>query len=155
MILLICIILYKNFKAHWHPLEDIIVVGRYPDPKLPSYVSTETRSVDFFDATTGDLLCQLEPKGESGIISLNQFNAIGNVLASGMGRKVLLWKPKELEAIKSNKDVFDDSSDIQQNQPIRTSRRIPHNRLNSDSDKDLKKRKKFSKVNSEPKKPRK
>jgi len=97
----------------------------------------------------------LEPKGESGIISLNQFNAIGNVLASGMGRNILLWKPKELEAIKSNKDVFDDSSDIQQNQPFRTSRRIPHNRLNSDSDKDLKKRKKFSKVNSEPKKPRK
>ena len=86
------------------------------------------------------MLHQLEPKGESGIISLNQFNGIGNVLASGMGRKILLWKQNELEGNKSSKDVNDDSSDIQ------------HNRPSPDSDESLKKRKKSSKVNSETKK---
>ena len=87
-----------NFQqAHWHPLEDIVVIGRYPDPKMVGYESSEPRSVDFFDASDGNLLFQLESVGHKGIMSLNRFDQVGNVLATAMGQNILLWKPKYSE----------------------------------------------------------
>ena len=144
-------IIYIFFQAQWHPLEDIVVVGRYPDPKLPNYDPDETRSLDFFDAASGELLHQLEPSGQSGIISLNQFNSIGTVLASGMGQHILLWKSKELEAEKLNKGV-NDSTEIVETAKSIPKRRVPRNRSNSESDEDLKKRKRPSKANLQVKK---
>lgn len=86
MLLLTNSCLYKlsSFQATWHPLEDIIVVGRYPDKKFPGYVEKEEKSIDFFDPATGKKLCKLFQEGQ-GIASLNHFNRIGDTLASGMG----------------------------------------------------------------------
>ncbi|GBO04883.1 DNA damage-binding protein 2, partial [Araneus ventricosus] len=68
-------------KATWHPLEDIIVVGRYPDCGMNEY---SARCIDFFDGSTGKLLQKLRsPTG--GILSLNVFNISGDCLASGTG----------------------------------------------------------------------
>ncbi|QQP53215.1 DNA damage-binding protein 2, partial [Caligus rogercresseyi] len=35
--------------ATWHPLVDLIVVGRYPDPKFEGYSKGEARSIDLID----------------------------------------------------------------------------------------------------------
>ncbi|CAL1290488.1 unnamed protein product [Larinioides sclopetarius] len=80
-------------KATWHPLEDIVVVGRYPT----SSDDNPVRCIDFFDGSTGKLLHRLRsPTG--GILSLNAFNISGDCLASGTGSTVVFWK---------DKDVFD------------------------------------------------
>lgn len=39
-------------KASWHPLADLIVAGRYPDPSWPNY-ELEQRGIDIIDAKTG------------------------------------------------------------------------------------------------------
>ncbi|KAF8772051.1 DNA damage-binding protein 2-like [Argiope bruennichi] len=81
-------------KATWHPLEDIIVVGRYPDCGVNE---NTVRYIDFFDGSTGKLLHKWSsPNG--GILSLNVFNISGDCLASGTGSYVVFWK---------DKDVFD------------------------------------------------
>ncbi|KAK2717180.1 hypothetical protein QYM36_007329 [Artemia franciscana] len=80
-------------KAYWHPLEDIVIAGRYPDPNFPGYTTAELRTIDFFDADTGKILTQIIPHFKNGIISLNRFDAIGNVMVSGMGWDILVWKP--------------------------------------------------------------
>nr|CAH0102826.1 unnamed protein product [Daphnia galeata] len=100
-------------KADWHPLEDIVVVGRYPDPKftgsqgMDTYnPGTEPLTVDFFDASDGELICQLEPVGHKGIMCLNRFDPVGNILASAHGTHILLWKPKYSETnTYSNSDI--------------------------------------------------
>ncbi|ROT70221.1 putative DNA damage-binding protein 2 isoform X2 [Penaeus vannamei] len=82
-------------KATWHPLRDIIVVGRYPDPAFPGYVDNEPRTVDFFDGATGKLLHQHMDKGcDNKIISLNLFNQTGDALLSSAALLVWVWKPK-------------------------------------------------------------
>ncbi|CAG2225726.1 unnamed protein product [Mytilus edulis] len=71
-------------KATWHPLQDLAVIGRYPDPKFPGYRAGELRSIDILDVETGDL-----------VTSVNKFNRRGDTLASGMGVHILLWTRKE------------------------------------------------------------
>ncbi|PSN31716.1 DNA damage-binding protein 2 [Blattella germanica] len=72
-------------KATWHPLEDVVVVGRYPDKKFPGYTSGELRTIDFFDADTGKHQYGLFSSDLNGICSLNRFNVLGDILATGMG----------------------------------------------------------------------
>ncbi|NWR67938.1 DDB2 protein, partial [Bucorvus abyssinicus] len=87
-------------KATWHPHYDLIVAGRYPDPKFPGYVVNELRTVDVFDGNTGEMVCQLHDPNASGIISLNKFNPMGDTLASGMGFNILIWSREEMVAKK-------------------------------------------------------
>lgn len=87
-------------KATWHPRYDLIVVGRYPDPKFPGYTPSELRTVDVFDGNTGEMVCQLYDPNASGIISLNKFNPMGDTLASGMGFNILIWNQEEMAAKK-------------------------------------------------------
>nr|XP_048708058.1 DNA damage-binding protein 2 isoform X4 [Caretta caretta] len=83
-------------KATWHPRYDLIVAGRYPDPKFPGYTVDELRTVDIFDGNTGEMACQLHDPNASGIISLNKFNPMGDTLASGMGFNILIWSREEM-----------------------------------------------------------
>ncbi|KAM8807174.1 DNA damage-binding protein 2 [Eudromia elegans] len=87
-------------KATWHPRYDLIVAGRYPDPKFPGYTVNELRTVDIFDGNTGEMVCQLHDPNASGIISLNKFNPMGDTLASGMGFNILIWSREEMVAKK-------------------------------------------------------
>ncbi|XP_074440534.1 DNA damage-binding protein 2 isoform X3 [Larus michahellis] len=87
-------------KATWHPRYDLIVAGRYPDPKFPGYTVNELRTVDVFDGNTGEMVCQLHDPNASGIISLNKFNPMGDTLASGMGFNILIWSREEMVAKK-------------------------------------------------------
>lgn len=59
------------FQASWHPLHDLIVVGRYPDKEFPGYVQYERRTVDIIDANTGDIVTQLNDFSTPGIISVS------------------------------------------------------------------------------------
>ncbi len=83
---------------------------------MPGYESSEPRSVDFFDASDGSLLYQLEPVGHKGIISLNRFDQVGNVLASAMGQNILLWKPKYSE---TNNPSVGEVTKSQMRRPLR------------------------------------
>ncbi|KAM6274663.1 DNA damage-binding protein 2 isoform 2-T2 [Porphyrio hochstetteri] len=87
-------------KATWHPRYDLIVAGRYPDPRFPGYTVNELRTVDVFDGNTGEMVCQLHDPNASGIISLNKFNPMGDTLASGMGFNILIWSREEMVAKK-------------------------------------------------------
>ncbi|XP_072550778.1 DNA damage-binding protein 2 [Salminus brasiliensis] len=75
-------------KATWHPIYDLVVAGRYPDDRV--FVGDE-RTIDIFDANNGKLVCKLKDPNTNGIVSLNKFNPMGDVLASGMGYNVLIW----------------------------------------------------------------
>ncbi|XP_077178497.1 DNA damage-binding protein 2 [Paroedura picta] len=83
-------------KATWHPRYDLIVAGRYPDPKFPGYTADELRTVDIFDGDSGEMVCQLYDPNASGIISLSKFNPMGDTLASGMGFNILIWSREEM-----------------------------------------------------------
>ncbi|XP_072278091.1 DNA damage-binding protein 2 [Pyxicephalus adspersus] len=87
-------------KATWHPRYDLIVAGRYPDPQFPGYTSDELRTVDVFDGQTGNIVCQLYDPYASGIVSLNKFNPMGDLLASGMGFNILIWSREILLMMK-------------------------------------------------------
>ncbi|KAJ8340522.1 hypothetical protein SKAU_G00351550 [Synaphobranchus kaupii] len=75
-------------KATWHPMYDLIVAGRYPDPRV---CRGELRTIDIFDANTGALKYQLHDPNAPGITSLNKFNPMGDVLGSGSGFNILIW----------------------------------------------------------------
>uniref|UniRef100_A0A8C5F9F1 DNA damage-binding protein 2 n=1 Tax=Gadus morhua TaxID=8049 RepID=A0A8C5F9F1_GADMO len=78
-------------KATWHPVYDLIVVGRYPNDKV---CPGDVRSVDVYDANTAELVCQMQDPSASGIIPVNKFNPRGDVIASGMGELKLKLKPE-------------------------------------------------------------
>ncbi|KAG7467949.1 hypothetical protein MATL_G00137650 [Megalops atlanticus] len=80
-------------KATWHPTYDLIVAGRYPDERV---CPGELRTIDIFDASTGALVSQLRDPNAPGIISLNKFNPMGDVLGSGMGFNILIWNREEM-----------------------------------------------------------
>jgi len=82
-------------KAFWHPLEDLIVVGRYPDESLKSSGKDDVRSVDIYGADSGNKMCQLLDPGAKGIVTLNKFNNQGDILASAMGFEILIWRRRE------------------------------------------------------------
>ncbi|XP_071111867.1 DNA damage-binding protein 2-like [Haliotis cracherodii] len=110
-------------KASWHPLLDLIVVGRYPDKTFPGYTSGERRTIDVFDANTGATVCQLHDPSAPGIVSLNKFSPDGDKLASGMGVNILVWcRQGELETkqqvlLQKYKQGINSSSDSSQRQP--------------------------------------
>nr|XP_018909467.1 PREDICTED: DNA damage-binding protein 2-like [Bemisia tabaci] len=81
-------------KATWHPLEDIVVCGRYPDPNLSGHTPGELSTVDFMCPTTGRMLYQLHHPPFTGLLSLNQFNNNASLLATGSGSKAIIWAPK-------------------------------------------------------------
>ncbi|XP_055990191.1 DNA damage-binding protein 2 isoform X1 [Sorex fumeus] len=83
-------------KATWHPRHDLIIVGRYPDPHFTSCAPSELRTIDVFDGSSGKMLYQFSDPGSLGIISLNEFNPMGDTLASLMGYNILVWSQKEV-----------------------------------------------------------
>ncbi|KAL1123179.1 hypothetical protein AAG570_002266 [Ranatra chinensis] len=97
-------------KASWHPLCDMVVVGRYPDPALPSFVEGELRTVDIFSAKTGKLMAQLSSPSCKGIMSLNTFDPTGEYLASAMGLCVPIWAFRDPLQIKKSKKLPHDGS---------------------------------------------
>lgn len=124
-------------KANWHPLEDIVVCGRYPDKrniskyhyedlykkplncKIYFYASvtesdgvsdTGLRTIDFFDATNGKLLLQHHTPTFNHIVSLSKFNSLGDTLACGAGRYVVIWKPNFKQQDDTDKKFFKRSS---------------------------------------------
>lgn len=56
----------KCFQATWHPLQDLIVCGRYPDPAFPGS-GKELRTIDVFDAESGDIVSQVYNPGTDGL----------------------------------------------------------------------------------------
>ncbi|XP_008310349.1 DNA damage-binding protein 2 isoform X2 [Cynoglossus semilaevis] len=79
-------------KATWHPVYDLIVAGRYPDDRVHS---GDLRTIDIYDSNTAELVCQLHDPTAAGIKSLNKFNPLGDVIGSGMGVTVLVWKKED------------------------------------------------------------
>ncbi|XP_075875411.1 DNA damage-binding protein 2 [Nelusetta ayraudi] len=79
-------------KATWHPIYDLIVAGRYPDDRV---FTGDQRTVDVYDSNTAELVFQLQDPDASGIKSVNKFNPLGDVIASGMGVTVLVWDRNE------------------------------------------------------------
>ncbi|XP_071805996.1 DNA damage-binding protein 2-like isoform X1 [Asterias amurensis] len=92
-------------KGSWHPIHNLVIVGRYPDKKSPSYQEGENRTIDVIDGSSGEIVCQLlDPNVQPGIVSLNQFSPFGDSLASGMGGSVLIWTDAvKLEQIRHDK----------------------------------------------------
>ncbi|XP_045163236.2 DNA damage-binding protein 2-like [Mercenaria mercenaria] len=90
------------FKATWHPLQDLIVCGRYPDKKVEGSTGFELRTLDILDADTGRIVSQLYSQGTDGLCPLNKFNNQGDALASGMGFHILLWNRKQEVARKQS-----------------------------------------------------
>lgn len=81
-----------QIKASWHPLADLIVVGRYPDPSKADLKHMKLKTVDIFSADTGMLTNELYSANCGGILSLNEFNPSGEFLASGMGLYIPIWR---------------------------------------------------------------
>ncbi|KAJ8413115.1 hypothetical protein AAFF_G00106970 [Aldrovandia affinis] len=79
-------------KATWHPVYDLIVAGRYPDQRVRL---NKLRTIDVFDANTGSLVDQLHDFNAPGIKSINKFSPMGDILGSGMGFSILIWKREE------------------------------------------------------------
>ncbi|KAL0968839.1 hypothetical protein UPYG_G00272570 [Umbra pygmaea] len=80
-------------KATWHPMYDLIVAGRYPDERV---CPGTLRTIDIYDANTGQVACQLLDPNAPGIISVNKFSPMGDVLGSGMGLNILVWTREEM-----------------------------------------------------------
>ncbi|XP_046676170.1 DNA damage-binding protein 2-like [Homalodisca vitripennis] len=81
-----------HFKASWHPLADLFLVGSFPDiPIEDKLLSKELRGVDVYSAKTGRLCHQLTESRL--LISLCEFNCAGQVLATSASRLgyVSLW----------------------------------------------------------------
>ncbi|KAL4221279.1 DNA damage-binding protein 2 [Mactra antiquata] len=83
------------FKATWHPLQDLIVCGRYPDKNFPGS-GQELRTIDIFEAENGKTVAQLYNPSSNGLCPLNKFNWQGDALATGMGFHILLWNRQKL-----------------------------------------------------------
>ncbi|XP_077372861.1 DNA damage-binding protein 2 isoform X2 [Festucalex cinctus] len=81
-----------SIKAAWHPIYDLIVVGRYPDDRV---CLGDQRTVDIFDSNTAELVCQLYDPNVAGIKSINKFNPTGDVIGSGMAAAVVVWEKDE------------------------------------------------------------
>ncbi|XP_047244053.1 DNA damage-binding protein 2 isoform X1 [Girardinichthys multiradiatus] len=79
-------------KATWHPLHDLIVVGRYPDDRV---CPGDQRTIDLFDSNSGELVFQMYDSTASGIKSINKFSPMGDVIGSGMGVTLLIWDHDE------------------------------------------------------------
>ena len=58
-------------QAHWHPLQDLIVVGRYPDENLPGQVKGDMRSIDIINPDTGAEVTRLRDCQATGLVSVS------------------------------------------------------------------------------------
>nr|CAD7408772.1 unnamed protein product [Timema poppensis] len=81
-------------KAAWHPLEDIIVVGRYADANIPQF--SKPHIIDMFDAASGNLVYEMSNPEHKGIAVLNKFNSTGDMMASGIGYSIAIMKPSPM-----------------------------------------------------------
>ncbi|XP_035224426.1 DNA damage-binding protein 2-like [Stegodyphus dumicola] len=93
-------------KAAWHPIEDIIIVGRYPDE---NFLSADRRTIDFYDGNSGELLYRKNSPTEN-IISLNAFNITGECLALGSSCNVVFMKDEN--TIKGSSAVHKQDSQL-------------------------------------------
>ncbi|XP_030837503.1 DNA damage-binding protein 2 isoform X3 [Strongylocentrotus purpuratus] len=85
-------------KATWHPFQNLIVVGRYPDATLEGFEHDTVRSIDAYDVSSGELVCRLMDQCATGIQSLNVFNPSGDALATGMGLNTLIWQNADIRS---------------------------------------------------------
>ncbi|XP_014249313.1 DNA damage-binding protein 2-like [Cimex lectularius] len=83
-----------GIRATWHPLADLIVIGRYPDPHWPNYENEVLKSIDIIDPSSGKIKVQMVSNSLKGISSLNEMNPTGDLMASGMGMHLLYWRLK-------------------------------------------------------------
>ena len=66
-----CRIYAPFLQATWHPLQDLIVVGRYPDKNFPGYKHNELRTVDIIDPDSGETVYQMYDPGAEGLMSVS------------------------------------------------------------------------------------
>ncbi|XP_045562163.1 DNA damage-binding protein 2-like [Salmo salar] len=71
------------------------------------------RTIDIYDANTGELACQLLDPNAPGIISVNKFNPMGDVLGSGMGVNILVWNRSETFAGKQQRGELQQEAGVQ------------------------------------------
>ncbi|XP_064642656.1 DNA damage-binding protein 2-like isoform X2 [Lineus longissimus] len=133
-------------KANWHPHQDLIVVGRYPDPKFPGYAPCELRSTDVFRADTGKKVVELYDPAAVGIKSLHKFNILGDRLAVGMGFNILLWTRKEHAAEKQEEMLQKFKKEFGGQGRSLGSRPQPRRRTRKDEDDVEKLKKKLTKI---------
>ncbi|ODN06330.1 DNA damage-binding protein 2 [Orchesella cincta] len=79
-------------KADWHPINDYIVIGRYPKMDKADPKNRAPRAIEFFDSYSGKLVDVIYPPLDE-ICSLNVFNPTGEYLATGMNSKLVVWRP--------------------------------------------------------------
>ncbi|KAH7955496.1 hypothetical protein HPB52_001046 [Rhipicephalus sanguineus] len=71
-------------QASWHPVENLIAVGRYPDKNFSA--NDTVRGIDLFDGSTGEFLGKVQGSLDiPGICSLAAFSCTGEILATGTG----------------------------------------------------------------------
>ena len=110
-------------KATWHPLADIVLAGRYPDPKFPSHQEGELKSIDFFCGVTGTSLLNLHQPGFDKITSLSQMNTTGDIMLSVMSSSMLLWKAKH-ETQEEGKSSIEDIWPTPQSKRMKKQKKI-------------------------------
>ncbi|KAK8783600.1 hypothetical protein V5799_010034, partial [Amblyomma americanum] len=78
-------------QASWHPVENLIVVGRYPDK---NFCATDTvRGIDVFDGDTGESFGKVQGSLDvPGICSLTAFSCSGDILAAGVGFHTVIFQ---------------------------------------------------------------
>ena len=65
-------IIILTFQGSWHPIHNLVIIGRYPDKKSPSYQEGENRTIDVIDGSSGEIVCQLlDPNVQPGIVSVS------------------------------------------------------------------------------------
>eukprot|EP00057_Strongylocentrotus_purpuratus_P028524 XP_011682998.1 PREDICTED: DNA damage-binding protein 2 [Strongylocentrotus purpuratus] len=94
----LCSFLSSPWQATWHPFQNLIVVGRYPDATLEGFEHDTVRSIDAYDVSSGELVCRLMDQCATGIQSLNVFNPSGDALATGMGLYTLIWQNADIRS---------------------------------------------------------
>lgn len=78
-------------QASWHPVENLVVVGRYPDKNFCA--TDQIRGIDIFDGGTGEPLGKIQGSlAVPGICSLTPFNCTGEILAAGTGFHTVLLR---------------------------------------------------------------
>jgi hypothetical protein len=61
----------KFLQATWHPLRDLAVVGRYPDPNFTGYHENELRTIDIIDVDTEKVVTRLHDPSASGLVCVS------------------------------------------------------------------------------------
>ena len=86
-----------DITATWHPLFDnICIVGRYPRPDVDDPI----RGIDLINLNSGAKEGHIYSPHITGIMSVSQFNKTGEVLASGEGSRVVVWKMPAVQELR-------------------------------------------------------